>query len=439
MTKRRVGSSGAGLILLGVLLVVFAFSSTLSAATSTAKGKINTIDTGQKKLSLKLASGTIMLFNVPTGAHLSRNGSAVVLNKLTLRDSATVKYDPAKSNILSLTASGPRVSQSSGPVRGVKPATGTLKVSLKNFKATWASKLTRNGVVVPLGHLTKHDTVVVHSRPGTVQVNDVLGCGPEEVEMDGTILAVDPVAGTITVTPDNDTSDMTFTTDASTTIELDDAAVPLSGLSEGLAVEVEYDPETLLAYTICAETECDEDEIDGTVTAVDLTAGTITITPGGEEQGLQCYPETLTVTADTEIYVNGIAATLADVQVGMDAQVIYNDSTMVATKIVAGPGDGDDENECDISGTVTELGENLITITPTTEGLGCEEPVTLTVDGSTIITIDGQAALFTDIQLGDQAWAKYDENTLLAKEIKIGGGCETQKASLGYVAKKKGK
>ncbi len=421
MKKGKRSSLGRGIALLGVSFVLLALALNLAAATTTAKGKLNTVDPGQRKVSLKTDSGGVLYLKAPSAAVIIRNGSRVALNKLTLRDTATIKYDPATGNVANLNASGPRVSQSNGTVKGVRDTAGTVKVGLKNFKTFATSKLVRNGRVVPLGRLTRHDTVAVHARPGTVQVNDILGCGPEESEMEGTILAIDPVAGTITVATDNETPAMTFTTDAATIIELDDAAVALSALTVELEVEVIYNPETLLAYRIEAETECDEAEIEGTVSAIDLGAGTITITPYGGEEVVQCYPVTLTVTADTEIIVNGVGAVLADIQVGMEASAVYSEATLIAKRIEAGTEDGEEEDEESVEGTVLELGENTITIGYASEAnlVGCEEPVTLTVDGSTLITINGEAGLFTGILVGDWAWATYDEETLLATEIHV--------------------
>ena len=439
MGRRQFSASNAVLGILSLALVVLMLASSLSAAsTTTVNGTINTIDLAKRTINLKLADGSRVTLKAPGTAAITRNGSKTSLNGLTLRDTAAVKYTTATQNILSLKSTGPVVSKSNGTVKNVRDTMGTVTVGTKKFKTNAKTKIARRGLVIPLGRLTRHDTVVVHARPNTTLANDILSCGPEESEMEGTILAIDLEAGTITVSPDNDTADMTFTVDGSTIIELDGVAVSLSALQVEMKVEVGYNPETLLAYSIEAESEDNEACIQGTVSAVDVNAGTITIQPSWDNIQ-QCWDlVTLSVTADTEIIVNGLAATLADVQVGMPVEAVYDESTMVAKRVEAGEDDETEEGEAEIEGSVSELGENYIVINANAGVLNCNgEPVTLTVDGSTEIEINGETGLFTDIQVGDWAWAKYDQETLLAKKIKIESGCDEASPQAASPRKKK--
>jgi len=126
---------------------------------------------------------------------------------------------------------------------------------------------------------------------------------------------------------------VTVTVASNTQIEVGGEPATLANLQLGQTAESEYDPTTLVAFTIQVDIPDNEDdgEISGTVAAVDVTLGTLTITPSGGGTNV-----VLTVTAATEIQVNGENATLADVQVGMPVEAEYDTSTGIATEVQAG-------------------------------------------------------------------------------------------------------
>jgi predicted RNA-binding protein len=425
MVKKHSHILGAALVILSLAVIVGLMAPDLSAAATSVNGKIKTIDLAKRTVNVRLTDGSLVFLKVPLSASLTRNGRGVALSALTLRDSVTGKYDSITRTAANLKATGPAVTRSNGAVKRVRDAAGTVKVGLKNFKTSAITRIARNGHLIPLGRLTRHDSVVVHSKPSTTLANDIVGNGPDECDLEGTITAINLDQGTVTITPDNGTPDMVFYVDGSTTIEVDGVAVGLAALQVEMRAEVDYDPATLLAFSIQVDTEEDETDIEGTVTAVDLNAGTITIQRSWESA--QCNNVVLIVTAATEITLNDLAATLADITVGISVKAYYHESTRIAISIAAGDGDDTEEGDADVEGTVTALGENSITITPEASVECTGEPVTLTVDGSTVIEIDGVAGLFSQIVVGNWACAEYDQVTLLAKEIKVNtGGGEAQ-------------
>src|SRR5579862_4667891 len=142
--------------------------------------------------------------------------------------------------------------------------------------------------------------------------------------------------------------------------------------------------------------------IAGTVSAVDTTAGTVTIAP---RRGRAV---TLTTNAQTRLSLDGKPAKLADIPVGGAARAVYDSATKLARQIEvhAAP------SVSAVAGKVTAVTASSLTIAPE-EG----SPVTLGTDAATKIVVDGAAAKLSAIAVGDQARALYDSTTLVAAAI----------------------
>ena len=142
--------------------------------------------------------------------------------------------------------------------------------------------------------------------------------------------------------------------------------------------------------------------IAGTVSAVDTTAGTLTITPR------QAAAVTLKTNAQTRLSLDGQPVSLAAVPVGAVARASYDSATKLATRIQvhtqAALGT--------VAGNVTAVTASSVTIAPE-EG----SPVTLGGDASTKVLLDGAASTLSAIAVGDQARALYDRATLIAAAI----------------------
>ena len=85
-------------------------------------------------------------------------------------------------------------------------------------------------------------------------------------------------ANTVTITPKNGGANVTVNVSVDALIEVGDTPATINDLTVGLPVEAEYDPTTSSAFRIEAETEGEDDEVKGTITAIDMALGTVTIT-----------------------------------------------------------------------------------------------------------------------------------------------------------------
>jgi hypothetical protein len=156
---------------------------------------------------------------------------------------------------------------------------------------------------------------------------------PGSAELEGTISAVDTTASTVTVATDEGGSTVTLNVDTTTVITLNGAPATLADLAFGDKIHAKYDSTTMLASSIEAETDVQESEVEGTISAIDTTLGTVSITP--EEGGADVV---LTVDTTTAIMLDDNPAALTDLQVGFQAEAKYDPTSMVASFVDAESG-----------------------------------------------------------------------------------------------------
>ncbi len=185
----------------------------------------------------------------------------------------------------------------------------------------------------------------------TFDANDaVTSLSPSTAKVEGIVVSVDTDALTVTIESENG---IVFTVNVapSTEIEVEkpgSSTTLLADISAGMEVEVKYNPETLIASKIEAETiEDDEDrdrEIEGVVSAIDNAAVTISVVDdnGGEL--------TFFIVPSTEIDNEG-PATFSAIQIGDRVEVEYVPQTMVVLEIeieeAEEPEDEDEDDEDD--------------------------------------------------------------------------------------------
>jgi hypothetical protein len=400
-----------------VVLSALVLPPLVSAAPSrvTLSGDLVGLSAAGRTVSVRSASGAQVILRVTDSSSLKRNGATIPITGLALRDRVTVQYERASSALLSLKAQGPAVNSTRGAVIAIDTAAGRIGLrtptGMRTFLLGPATLIVRNGRAAAARDLTLRDTLLVHSRsgaPSPATALDVVSDGPETDEVEGTISAIaDP---DVTITPKRGRAVVVHVV-AATMIRLRDhgpeTAGALADLAVGQRAEAHYDPATGNALRIDARVVGGDPSlrVNGTVTAIDAGASTLTITPGNG------HPVDLTTDSNTRISLNEASATLADIPVGAKAHARYDGTTLVASVIEAKT-DDNGHPERQVEGLVTAISEAGITIDPQ-HG----EAVELTVDETTRVRINGHSALLTAIPLGARAHGKYDGATLLASRI----------------------
>ncbi|MGC8840226.1 MAG: DUF5666 domain-containing protein [Candidatus Sumerlaeaceae bacterium] len=152
--------------------------------------------------------------------------------------------------------------------------------------------------------------------------------------------------------------------------------------------------------------------IKGTLSGVDLTNSTITVTPNFGS------PVTLNVTPATQIKRNGVAATLGDLVVGDRIEAKYDAATRNAIKIEAKNGTlPPPPRLIEVHGTIAavDVATSSITVTPSSGGAD----VALTVTSLTVIKCDDRLLTLADIAVGASVEVKYNPTTLEAVKIEL--------------------
>ncbi|HEX3555831.1 MAG TPA: DUF5666 domain-containing protein [Thermoanaerobaculia bacterium] len=403
--------------LLVLMLTAWTLPAAARTATTSATGTIGSLSPATRTVILQKSDNTQVMLRVSERAVLTRNGKPVRFGDLALRDQATAQIQG--TTLVRLDAQGPVLDSTRGVFAGFDASSNLLTLATlggtRSFHLAASTLIVRNGAPATAQGLAKGDALLVHSPPlaagapsGTVATAaDVIADGPEEEEVEGTITALS--GKDVTITPAHGSA-VTVHVSSSTVIKVIDASgahtATLADLATGMAAAADYDPVSLVADHILARAaQHQQAAVEGKVSAVDATAGTISITPehGGTDVALH-------VGASTRISRNGTVATLADIKVGDAAEALYDVTTKLALRI-----DARGERPQPLSqveGTVTAVTGTSLTITPEHGG-----PVTLKVDASTRYVLDGAAATLADVKVGQRAHASYDRTTSLAAVV----------------------
>jgi hypothetical protein len=229
------------------------------------------------------------------------------------------------------------------------------------------------------------------------------GVGPDDShhgEVKGTISAVDAAAGTLTITPRTG-SPLALTIGATTQIKRVGKMATAAALKVGDLAQVKYDTTTKLASKIDARLNIAS--LKGTISAVDATAGTLTVKKlvGGAEVSLS-------IDSGTAIRRNGKLATSADLRVADMVEVKYNPVTHLAYRIQA------KLFLVNLNGVISALDSSARTMT--VKGMTGTETM-LTVDPSAFIKRLGKTATLAELKVGDKVEIKYNPITKIAYRI----------------------
>lgn len=151
---------------------------------------------------------------------------------------------------------------------------------------------------------------------------------PGRFELEGLVTASDPAAGTIDIATEHGGSTLQLKVDANTVITREGVAATLADLQFGDKVEARYASGSMLASSIKAESDVEDDEFEGIITALDSTAGTITFTP--EHGGADV---TIATDAATFFMYDDSPGTFADLQVGMKVEAKFDATTLLASYV----------------------------------------------------------------------------------------------------------
>jgi hypothetical protein len=215
------------------------------------------------------------------------------------------------------------------------------------------------------------------------------------VDVTGTITALGANASTVQITTDHGTA-VTVTTNASTQLQPNGTVTTLANLTVGQQAEAIYKPADKLALTLVAAA-LPAGIISGAITAIDLTGGTLQITP------LVGSPQTVKLSAQTQFALN-------DQPVGPDALAVGQLATIQSA--AAGTVTAVEAQTpplVKLAGTLTALNVTGGTLEVTTQAATA---ITLQFAPTIPLQLNGATATADKLGIGDPVTVEYEYRLL---------------------------
>ncbi len=339
----------------------------------------------------------------------------------------------APDAVLSIAASG-RVVQikgqalATGTIKAVDTATGTVTITTQrgtdlvlhasgdstikvgSSAATMATLAANIGSEAAARYDAETKTIAAIAAQANANAKAEIGAN---LGLSGTVTSVDAASGTATITTDSGAS-VAIKVGPEAKVDLGGTAIGLLGLGSlvGAKVEGQFNADTGQATELHAAAEA-KASAAGVLKAVDVAAGTVTITAQPEADVV------LRVTSDTKVLVNGSLSTLASLAANIGAQVTaeYNVQTKMAISVTA-QGQAQAQATASISGTLKAVDVVAGTVTIATQ-TGAD--VVLKVAADTKLLLKGPVSTLASPAaiIGSQVQAEYSVQTKIATSIKV--------------------
>lgn len=282
-----------------------------------------------------------------------------------------------------------------GTITALDSPAGTFEVTNRDglsidLSTNAETQVRRDGRSATLADLRVNDLVLVFYERATRLARRIEAASPPPVELTGTITALDAAAGTIQVTTDHGTQ-ITLTTGADTRVRLNRANTTLGNLALGQRVQATYRPENRIALALTATTPR-PDVVSGAITAIDLTAGTLQITP------VAGAPVSLIVNTETEFRLNGRRVAPATLVVGLLASV---QTQADRARVVA----AQTPPLVDLAGTISALDVQGGTLQVTT---AAQTTITLRLTPQTLVRRNDAESTAEQLAIGDRVVVRYE-------------------------------
>ena len=288
-------------------------------------------------------------------------------------------------------------SKAKGVIRDVDLAAGTVTIATRDGSITLRTddrtEITRNGEPAALSDLQMTDKAQARFDRETLLARVIDARGSEDVNfarVEGAISVADEAAHSLTIVPMREGQPVTLNITDDTYITLDGRQASLADLARGFSAGAAFDPDTLDAVRVQAESFA---EVRGVIRDVNASLGTLTIAIGEGDRSI-----TLNVSPGTPVSLNDRPATLDDLRHGFEVIASYVEVSLTAVRIAA-------HSRAEVQGLIrdVDLSGSTVAITPLVEG----PAVQLHVTESTVLTLNGAPARLNDLKTGMAAAAVF--------------------------------
>ncbi len=412
--------SGSGEVLAAVALHIQVSPS------STVKGTIVAVDATQGTITLEVkkprGGTTSLVLKVTSETTIRKDGKAVEISALAKGDIAEVTFRLRDNVALRIEAHSPpppppQLKIVRGTLSADVGADGSLRINLKGGGSVSAQVTEGSRIIVKGEGQGGNEDLVAGSEvvailqidaSGKVVVRQIVVEKPKPLKAMGTIhaLADDRLILELKVG-----GFMEFEVNDKTEILLDDRSATLADLKQGMKAIVFYKAEAGVNLALRIEAESPKPEkVRGIVTEVvaDATLGQkITLAVQGDVN----HKMTFVVTSDTKIEVDGKEASLDQVIIGSEAEVLFRveGNQNIALEVVISP------KPKKVEGVLQAVSSDQLTL-KTKEGVVVQFKLT----SETQITLDGKPASVSDLKAGQEVVVTFlvqgEVNTALKVE-----------------------
>ncbi len=387
---------------------------TTEAGQSKIKGTIRSVDLNRGSVTVAKRESEQVTLNVTDRTRITRNGQPARLHDLRPEDKATAKYDSRSLVASKIDARGEEsepMARVDGTFSGVDASSSTVVINPLSegepvrLTITPATELMLDQRSASLEEMASGFGVVALMREGST---DAVSVSAESLaEIRGVIRAVSVEAKTVTIDPLSGDTLVTLNVVEGTGIGLNGRAATLADLAAGYHVRASYESGSHNARRIDAASLL---EILGHIRAVNLERASVTIAPLSDSPAVE-----LQVVHSTVITINGEAASLDRLQVGMAARAVYNLASLVAERIDARAEGSTDCTAVGVTGEISRV--NVDAQTLTIDPQGDEPEVTINITNRTEITLNGRPARLHELLPGMRVAARFCRETLNALAV----------------------
>jgi hypothetical protein len=376
----------------------------IAASSQHVSGNVAGVDSTADTITLTHGK-TTTTYPVGSGATITINGSTAALADITIGSPAQLTISAFDGKTVTSVAdrTATRIPGNSHAIHatvvGVDSAADTITVSTlirgTSSQATYTlasgATVAANGTATSLGSFLAGAEVTLTLSATSATTVTAISATSEVVT--GSVSAVDTTASTITLAGHGQASSKSYPVDSTATVTLNGAASTLSAIADGSRAVLTlsaFDGTTVTA--IAATTPAaivHHRRAVGTVTGIDTTANTITISSlfAGS-----ATPTTYTLAAGAMLTANGATAALSSLSAG--ANVILQ-LTTIGTTTTVGSIAALPQHAGGVVGAV-DTTNDTITITPNNGGAAQTFPVS----SSATVTLNGAATTLAGLTAG---------------------------------------
>ncbi len=312
-------------------------------------GTIKAVDAAKGTMTIVTDNGADVVVKIAPDTTITVDGVGGVLSTVTgvtglglsVGSRIDGQYDTSTGTVGQLKSES--TVKATGTIKAVDVLSGTITITNQTgtdlaLKVESKTRLLGNGSMVTLASLKtlvgSEATVAYSQQSKVIGEMNVRGQAETTTRVIGTLKAISPAEGTVTIATAT-SGDVVLKVAADSKVLVGGTVSTLANLaaSIGSQVTIEYNVQTKVATSVAAQAQASATaSVSGTLKAVDVLGGTITIT------GQTGIDVKLKVTSSTKVQVAGSAASIATLatKAGSGVTAQYDVQTMTATSVMTG-------------------------------------------------------------------------------------------------------